>query len=197
MGYSKEMTIKDCNKLLEIGAIAEGPAKNENKGGYIIKYSINADRLRKLLKEVNEYIVFTSFSKGNTLDSNLNQDANHIAKTLEGNSWAVIDSGEYDGMTYSIDKFPITIGRDNQEYGIRLPFDGYVSNPHAQISYNVKQDKYYLRDLGSRNHSIIGEKTLSRDEIEIRNGDRFKVGRTWIKFVAKVSNDKEKRKELV
>ena len=191
IGVTIEMTTRYCNHLLGINVIAEEPAKKEDKGGYITKYSINADRLRKVLKEVNEYIMFTSFSKGDTLDSNLTIFANHTAKTLEGNSWAVIDSCEYDGMTYSIDKFPITIGRDNQDYGIRLPFDGYVSNPHAQVSYNEKQDKYYLRDLGSRNHTIIGEKTLSRNETEIRNGDRFKVGKTWIKFVAKVSNDKE------
>jgi hypothetical protein len=40
-----------------------------------------------------------------------------------------------------------------------------------------------LRDLKSRNHTIINDKTLANEKIEIRNGDRFKIGKTWLKFI--------------
>jgi pSer/pThr/pTyr-binding forkhead associated (FHA) protein len=112
-----------------------------------------------------------------------------LTYNIENVPWIVIDSGEYDGKAFPLKSSSITIGRDTNA-GIPIPIDQYISGVHAKIYQIGKQEQMYmLRDVKSRNHTIINDKTLADEEIEIRNGDRFKIGKTWLKFIIPSGNN--------
>lgn len=57
--------------------------------------------------------------------------------------------------------------------------DEFVSNLHARIY--VLQDRYYVEDLGSTNGTYVNGRRINYP-IELRVGDRIKVGRTLMEF---------------
>ncbi|WP_287153699.1 FHA domain-containing protein [Candidatus Solincola tengchongensis] len=59
--------------------------------------------------------------------------------------------------------------------------DEFVSNLHARI-YTL-QDHYYVEDLGSTNGTYVNGRRINYP-IELRVGDRIKVGRTLMEFKA-------------
>jgi hypothetical protein len=195
IGVSIEMTKRHCNHFLRMGVMTEEPAKNEDRGGYLTKYNINAERLRNILRELNEYMVFQSLKsegtkKKETYDYDIETKkvkdfASELSQNIDDRSWLVIDSGDYDGKAFMIQKFPVKIGRDNMACEIKIPFDEFVSNPHAEIRTDSDNKKYFLKDLTSLNHTIFKDKTLIDEEVEISNGERFKIGKTWIKLKIK------------
>lgn len=54
-----------------------------------------------------------------------------------------------------------------------------VSRNHCRISFNGKT--YTIRDLGSTNGTYVNDELI--DEINLRDGDQIKVGRTIMKFI--------------
>lgn len=73
----------------------------------------------------------------------------------------------------------LVIGRAS-ECPVRLD-DEFVSNLHAKI-YRL-QDRYYVEDLGSTNGTYVNGRRINYP-IELRGGDRIKVGRTLMEFRA-------------
>jgi diguanylate cyclase (GGDEF)-like protein len=54
-----------------------------------------------------------------------------------------------------------------------------VSRNHCRVSFNGKH--YTIRDLGSTNGTYVNDELI--DEVNLRDGDQIKVGRTIIKFI--------------
>jgi diguanylate cyclase (GGDEF)-like protein len=54
-----------------------------------------------------------------------------------------------------------------------------VSRNHCRVSFNGKQ--YTIRDLGSTNGTYVNDELI--DEVNLRDGDQIKVGRTIVKFI--------------
>ncbi|MGQ9474728.1 MAG: FHA domain-containing protein [Actinomycetota bacterium] len=73
----------------------------------------------------------------------------------------------------------LVIGRAS-ECPVRLD-DEFVSNLHAKI-YRL-QDRYYVEDLGSTNGTYVNGRRINYP-IELRGGDRLKVGQTLMEFRA-------------
>lgn len=73
----------------------------------------------------------------------------------------------------------LVIGRA-PECSVRLD-DEFASNLHAKI-YRL-QDRYYVEDLGSTNGTYVNGRRINYP-IELRGGDRIKVGRTLMEFRA-------------
>lgn len=59
--------------------------------------------------------------------------------------------------------------------------DEFASNLHAKI-YRL-QDRYYVEDLGSTNGTYVNGRRINYP-IELRGGDRIRVGRTLMEFRA-------------
>ena len=76
------------------------------------------------------------------------------------------------------------IGREDP--ALQIDFDGYpdgqyISHRHAQI---VKMnEKYYIEDLGSSNHSYVNDIRLAQGQSEpLQDGDRVKLGKIELTF---------------
>jgi hypothetical protein len=85
-----------------------------------------------------------------------------------------ISEGGQAGETYTVDKAGTLIGR--VEGDATFPHDGYLSSRHAQIV--ARGGRYFLVDLNSRNGTFIRIK----DEVELKPGDTFLVGKQLFKF---------------
>ncbi|MDI6874561.1 MAG: FHA domain-containing protein [Actinomycetota bacterium] len=76
-------------------------------------------------------------------------------------------------------KEELVIGR-SPECAVCLE-DEFASNLHARIY--ALQDRYYVEDLGSTNGTYVNGRRINYP-IELRVGDRIKVGRTLMEFRA-------------
>ena len=72
---------------------------------------------------------------------------------------------------------PTVIGRSSK-CEVQLDQES-VSRNHCRISFNGKT--YSIRDLGSTNGTYVNDELV--DEINLRDGDQLKVGRTILKFI--------------
>jgi len=72
---------------------------------------------------------------------------------------------------------PVVIGRSSK-CEVQVDQES-VSRNHCRISYNGKT--YSIRDLGSTNGTYVNDELV--DEINMRDGDQLKVGRTILKFI--------------
>lgn len=73
----------------------------------------------------------------------------------------------------------LVVGR-SPECSVRLD-DEFASNLHAKI-YQL-QGRYYVEDLGSTNGTYVNGRRINYP-IELRGGDRIRVGRTLMEFRA-------------
>ena len=89
----------------------------------------------------------------------------------------IISEGGQVGETWVVEKGGTSIGR--VEGDATFPHDGYLSSRHAQIV--AREGRYYLVDLDSRNGTFI----RIRDEVELKPGDTFLVGKQLFKFSRK------------
>jgi hypothetical protein len=89
----------------------------------------------------------------------------------------IISEGGQAGESYTVDKAGTLIGR--VEGDATFPHDGYLSSRHAQIV--ARGGRYFLVDLNSRNGTFIRIK----DEVELKPGDTFLVGKQLFRFGTK------------
>jgi pSer/pThr/pTyr-binding forkhead associated (FHA) protein len=106
-------------------------------------------------------------------------------------------SGPQDGLQH---RFPLarsgkevvlSIGR-NEDCDIPLAYDSQVSRSHAQLICVVNDDTMIeasqhqrltidLVDVGSRNGTLVRDRRLFGERVEIEPGELFRVGRTWMR----------------
>jgi len=86
----------------------------------------------------------------------------------------MITEGGQVGDVYEIAAGELRIGR--VEGDVKFPHDGYMSSQHARVV--ERNGRYFLVDEESRNGTFI----RIRDEVELRPGDTFLVGKQVFKF---------------
>lgn len=94
------------------------------------------------------------------------------------NSKLVIINGPLKGREFVLSDSEMIVGR-LEKCDILIPFD-VVSRRHAQVSFS--NDKYFIKDLGSHNGTIINGKPVQLHEL--RSGDIINISDTELKFVA-------------
>jgi pSer/pThr/pTyr-binding forkhead associated (FHA) protein len=67
---------------------------------------------------------------------------------------------------------PPTVGRQNADIVID---DSYISKKHAR--FFMKDDRWYIEDLGSGNGTYINGKRIT-EPVKLRRGDRVQIGQT-------------------
>jgi transcriptional regulator with PAS, ATPase and Fis domain len=80
---------------------------------------------------------------------------------------------------YLLTSSEVTIGRDAEQSGIVVP-EQAVSRQHARISY--RDGRWLLRDLGSRNGTLVDGAFV--DEVELEHLHEIRIGDAIFKFVA-------------
>lgn len=95
----------------------------------------------------------------------------------------VINEYGKDKREYRIAEDTVRIGRDPE--GDIVLWDVAVSRSHAQI---VRQGNvFFLKDLGSRNGVLLNDSRLpERSTIRLHSGDRIQLGRSMLRFIAKL-----------
>lgn|SRR5262245_42683008 len=86
----------------------------------------------------------------------------------------MITEGGQVGDVYEMAAGELRIGR--VEGDVKFPHDGYMSGQHARVV--ERNGRYFLVDENSRNGTFI----RIRDEVELRPGDTFLVGKQVFKF---------------
>lgn len=84
----------------------------------------------------------------------------------------VIEVGKSKGKTIPINKSKFVIGRD-PECQLR-PASEAVSREHTRIE--VRGGKVFVRDLGTTNGTLLGDRLLLGEEAEAHHGDRLQIG---------------------
>jgi hypothetical protein len=86
----------------------------------------------------------------------------------------MITEGGQVGDVYELTAGELKIGRVDGD--VKFPHDGYMSSQHARV---IERDgRFFLIDENSRNGTFI----RIRDEVELRPGDTFLVGKQVFKF---------------
>jgi len=85
----------------------------------------------------------------------------------------VIESGVDIGMVFPITSMSVTVGRSVSN-AIQV-IDRKVSRHHVEIF--LKENAYYLRDLGSKNGTLLNSRPVTED-IPLVNGARITIGET-------------------
>ena len=82
-------------------------------------------------------------------------------------------SGPMDGHIFQFNS-NVDLGREGK---LRIPSDRFISRRHVLI--DVQDPRLFLEDLGSTNGTFIDDERL-QGKAELRNGQVFRVGRTWL-----------------
>jgi len=83
-------------------------------------------------------------------------------------------------ITFSLEKNVTKIGRSRSKNDLALDFDNEVSSLHAEI---VKEgNKYFIRDLGSRNKTFVDGKEIT-EKTELRHNNIITTGNVHFKFI--------------
>jgi two-component system, cell cycle response regulator len=89
----------------------------------------------------------------------------------------VVIYGDDLGRRVPLGNEPCIVGRSSK-CDVQIDQES-VSRNHCRVSYNGKQ--YAIRDLGSTNGTYVNDELV--DEVNLRDGDQIKVGRTIMKFI--------------
>lgn len=85
-------------------------------------------------------------------------------------------AGPDSGRIFEVDKPRVTIGRANADIVLT---DSQCSRAHAAVE--VMDDRVFVVDLGSTNGTFVGDKRISRQELD--NRSEFDVGATTLMFI--------------
>lgn len=102
----------------------------------------------------------------------MTNDTRQLAKPGKHIS-ALIDVDTRECYPISADRVT-TIGRA-EENSICLKHDVFVSGKHAEVF--TQNGEYWLRDLGSRNGTLINNEVVS-DDVQLKRGDFVTIGRS-------------------
>ena len=86
-------------------------------------------------------------------------------------------SGPLQGATLSVASEELSIGRDPSNH-LWIP-DPVLSRQHCLLTR--KGDQFFIRDLGSRNGTIVNGMTV--DELQLRHGDQISIGTSVLLFL--------------
>jgi two-component system, cell cycle response regulator len=89
----------------------------------------------------------------------------------------VVIYGDDLGRRVPLGRQPTVLGRSSK-CDVQIDQES-VSRNHCRITFNGKT--YTMRDLGSTNGTYVNDELI--DEINLRDGDQIKVGRTILKFI--------------
>ncbi len=120
---------------------------------------------------------------------------NHDGATLVSQAPAVsakLMLNQFDGVKreFSLSgDSPTTVGK-SPDNNIVLT-DPAISRRHA--SFEVRDGRFYVRDLGSLNGILVNGRKIGNDEVELSDGDEIAIGRSVIifKLSTRVRADKE------
>ena len=93
----------------------------------------------------------------------------------------IIESGDPDTTRFYLDRPVSVLGKGSD---VDIPIGNpYVSRRHAEITCD--QDRFRIRDLGSKNGTYINGKRLVRGFHQLAGGDRIELGlgRVLLKFL--------------
>lgn len=98
-------------------------------------------------------------------------------------------SGPLDGKTLTWEtpdapEMHIKIGRKS-DCQVNMESDTQVSRNHALVIYDLREDRFYLEDLDSRNGTYVGSRSNRLEKnvrTEIQPGQLFQIGRTWLRI---------------
>jgi pSer/pThr/pTyr-binding forkhead associated (FHA) protein len=88
-------------------------------------------------------------------------------------------SGPFQGATLSVASAELSIGRDPSNH-LWIP-DPVLSRQHCLLT--CKGDQFFIRDLGSRNGTIVNGMTV--DELQLRHGDQISIGTSVLLIFAR------------
>lgn len=98
-------------------------------------------------------------------------------RTDARNACLVVIYGDDLGRRVPLGTRPTVLGRSSK-CDVQIDQES-VSRNHCRISFNGKH--YTVRDLGSTNGTYVNDDLC--DEVNLRDGDQVKVGRTILKFI--------------
>lgn len=185
-----EAVARHCVQLKEIDLIFEELVPNDQKGGPKSIYTINMYGLNKAIDKISDF--YSTFTDNKSLESNETLTLDNfyemlkirikMNKDLKDRYWIIIDSCEWDGKAYPVDKDQVIIGRNDDRTDISISYDKHVSRFHCKITFDKEQKKYFVEDTKSANGTLIKDTILKNKRSEIVSGDRFKIGKTWLLF---------------
>jgi diguanylate cyclase (GGDEF)-like protein len=95
----------------------------------------------------------------------------------------IVLRGEEIGRDFRLRRSPMSVGRSTTA-DICLPDDG-ASREHARVDYRgtgrADDATFWVTDLGSTNHTFVNGERV--DSVELRDGDKVRIGDTILKFV--------------
>ncbi|MCD6521334.1 FHA domain-containing protein [Candidatus Calescamantes bacterium] len=94
------------------------------------------------------------------------------------------------------------VDKDNQYYALNIPFatkvgrssecdikitgDLHVSRHHALIIFEEEENKFYIKDMGSKHGTFVNGRKLEEGELkELKDGDHIRLGKS-ITFTFKI-----------
>lgn len=84
-------------------------------------------------------------------------------------------SGPMDGYIFQFNN-NVDLGREAK---LRIAVDRFISRRHASIE--LQEPRVFLEDLNSTNGTFVDDQRL-QGRTELRNGQEFRVGRTWLEI---------------
>jgi transcriptional regulator with GAF, ATPase, and Fis domain len=99
-------------------------------------------------------------------------------------------SGPFQGTTYSLASGELSIGRDPSNH--LWISDPALSRQHCLLTR--KGDRFFIRDLGSRNGTIVNGMTV--DELQLQHGDQISIGTSVLKFLLAGGEENLKRSRV-
>jgi transcriptional regulator with GAF, ATPase, and Fis domain len=99
-------------------------------------------------------------------------------------------SGPLQGTTYSLASGELSIGRDPSNH--LWISDPALSRQHCLLTR--KGDRFFIRDLGSRNGTIVNGMTV--DELQLQHGDQISIGTSVLKFLLEGGEESPKRSRV-
>jgi len=89
----------------------------------------------------------------------------------------------YDILREKYLNFPSTCSVGRKDADILFPFDEKLSRLHCQ--FFIKNDIFYIKNLGSTNHCFVGQEEYAHYNIaKVRQGDIIEIGRQKFKFLS-------------
>ncbi|MCA9562725.1 MAG: GGDEF domain-containing protein [Myxococcales bacterium] len=95
-----------------------------------------------------------------------------------GDACLVVINGADLGKRYPLTRLSTVIGRSSKT-DVQIEEDA-ISRNHAMIVN--RGDRYLLKDLGSTNGTYVNDRPV--EELDLRDGDLIKIGRTIFKFLS-------------
>ena len=131
-----------------------------------------------------EYSIDPDESYQSVLDTEPGKDSTVVTKihaqeqeVLKGDACLVLLNGADIGKRYALTRFSTVIGRSSKT-DVRIEEDA-ISRNHAMI---INQgETYLLKDLGSTNGTFLNDRSV--EQLELRDGDLIKIGRSIFKFL--------------